>query len=81
VTATNEKVSTFIHDDITFSILSKLPLKSLKRFECVRKSWSLLFENPLFMNLVRNNFLSDNRNVSLILSRGIPDIWVRVLYS
>lgn len=39
-----------------------------------------MFENPLFMNMVSNNFLSDNHDVSLILSRGIPDIWVGVLY-
>ncbi|AES99094.2 F-box protein interaction domain protein [Medicago truncatula] len=32
------------------------------------------------MNMVSNNFLSDNHDVSLILSRGIPDIWVGVLY-
>lgn len=48
---TNEKVRNHIHDDIAFSILSKLPLKSLKRFEYVRKSWSQLLENPQFMSM------------------------------
>lgn len=87
VTATQEKVGTYIHDDITFSILSKLPIKSLKRFGCVRKSWSLLFENPFFMNMVRNNILSDDpsyhHNVSLMLMRGCPDkdLFMGVLYS
>lgn len=56
---TNERFSNnYLHDDIVFSILSKLPLKSLKRFECVNKSWSLLFENPNFVKMIRNNFLS-----------------------
>ncbi|XP_058726193.1 F-box/kelch-repeat protein At3g06240-like [Vicia villosa] len=42
------------------SIISKLPIKSLVRFRCVRKSWSLLFENPHFMNMYRINFASNN---------------------
>ena len=56
-----KKVSTtYIPDDIAFSILSKLPIKSVKRFECVRKSWSLLSENHHFMNMFRNNLLSNS---------------------
>jgi len=62
--ATSEKVSTYIHEDIAFSILSKLPLKSFKRFECVRKSWSLLFQNHGFMNMFRTNFLSNLHSCS-----------------
>ncbi|AES92463.1 putative F-box domain-containing protein [Medicago truncatula] len=41
--------SAYIPDDISFSILSKLPLKSFKRFECVRRSWSLLFQTQQFI--------------------------------
>ncbi|XP_027368035.1 putative F-box protein At1g47790 [Abrus precatorius] len=48
-----------IPDDIAFSILCKLPLKSIKRFSCVHKSWSLLFENPYFMRMFRQGFISD----------------------
>jgi molecular chaperone HtpG len=59
-TVTNVQVSNHIPDDITISILSKLPLKSFKRFECVRKSWSLLFDDPYFVTIYRNNFLSKN---------------------
>jgi len=69
---TNEKVNNYLHDDIVFSILSKLPLKSLKRFGCVRKSWSLLFENTYFMNMVRNYFFSkdpSHRHDAFILLR------------
>jgi molecular chaperone HtpG len=58
----NVKVSKHIPDDIAFSILSKLPIKSFKRFQCVRKSWSLLFHNPYFMKMYRNNFLTNNRS-------------------
>ncbi|GAU47948.1 hypothetical protein TSUD_99060 [Trifolium subterraneum] len=55
---TNEKVSTDVPDDVVFSILSKLPLKSLNRFSCVRKSWSLLFGKPCFKNKVYKNMIS-----------------------
>jgi len=48
----------YIHDDIAFSILSKLPIKYFKRFECVCKSWSLLFDDPIFMNAYRMAFLT-----------------------
>ncbi|XP_058782851.1 F-box/kelch-repeat protein At3g23880-like [Vicia villosa] len=51
-----------IPDDIVFSILSKLSLKSLKRFECVCKSWSLLFDNVIFMTMFRNYFISKNHS-------------------
>jgi len=57
-----EKVNDHIHDDVALVILSKLPLKSLFRFSCVDKSWSLLFENPCFMNLLRKNFLSKDHS-------------------
>jgi molecular chaperone HtpG len=63
----NEKVSRYIHDDIVFSILYKLPLKSLKRFGCVRKSWSLLLQNTPFMNLFRNNFISNSHRAPIML--------------
>jgi molecular chaperone HtpG len=56
---TNSMVSTaHIPDDLAISILSKLPLKSLKRFTCVQKSWSHFFENAHFMNMFRSNFIS-----------------------
>ncbi|XP_045792119.1 F-box protein At1g53790-like [Trifolium pratense] len=58
---TNEKKvsrNDYICDDIAFSILSKLPVKSVKRFSCASKSWSLLFENLNFLNKFRNNLVS-----------------------
>ncbi|KAK2399751.1 F-box/kelch-repeat protein [Trifolium repens] len=64
--ATNEKVSSnscYIPDDISFSILSKLPVKSLKRFCCVNKSWSVLFQNPKFIDMFRNNLISKSHAI------------------
>ncbi|GAU50902.1 hypothetical protein TSUD_238700 [Trifolium subterraneum] len=57
VASTNEelKVSNnlHIHDDLAFSILSKLPLKSLKRFGCVRSDYGdtflILYEAELLL--------------------------------
>jgi len=64
IKATNEKVKvrkqSHISNDLFFFILSKLPIKSLKRFECVHKSWSLLFDNLYFMTMYRNSFLIKN---------------------
>jgi molecular chaperone HtpG len=70
--ATSKLVSTaYIPNDLALSILSKLPLKSLKRFTCVKKSFSLLFQSPDFMNMFRTNFISkhneDSENTRLIL--------------
>ncbi|GAU51154.1 hypothetical protein TSUD_369610 [Trifolium subterraneum] len=73
---TNEKKvsgTTYVAEDIVLSILSKLPIKSLKRFSSVHKSWSCLFENLIFVNMFRNNLLSKSRSlydgVSLILNQ------------
>ncbi|XP_045829866.1 F-box only protein 8-like [Trifolium pratense] len=69
----NVQVSNHIPDDIVFSILSKLSLKSFKRFECVRKSWSLLFDNPYFITMYRNHLLTkycsyyDDHHTTLLL--------------
>lgn len=43
-------------------------LNLLKRFECVRKSWSFLFENTHFMNMVRDSPFHYH-NASLLLHR------------
>ncbi|GAU21654.1 hypothetical protein TSUD_251380 [Trifolium subterraneum] len=56
--SSNVQVSNHIPDDIVFSILSKLSLKSFKRFECVCKSWSILFDNPYFMTMYHNHLLT-----------------------
>lgn len=77
-TATGEKVRNYIHDELAFSILSKLPLKCLKRFRCVRKSWTLLFENHHFMSTFCKNLISNHHyyygDVSLLLQIGDRDL-------
>jgi molecular chaperone HtpG len=71
--ATTAKVSNHIYDDVALVILSKLPIKSLFRFSCVRKSWSVLFQNSYFMDMFRRNFISKDHSyyndTSLILYR------------
>ncbi|XP_045827790.1 F-box/kelch-repeat protein At3g06240-like [Trifolium pratense] len=63
LTPTNVHVNTYIPDDIiVFSILSKLSLKSLKRFACVRKSWSGLFNDPTFMTMYSKSFLTKGQS-------------------
>lgn len=62
VIAKSKKVNSYIHDDLRLSILSNLSLKTLKRFECVCKSWILLLENPNFISLFRKSFLFNNRS-------------------
>jgi molecular chaperone HtpG len=62
VDATNKKVRSYIPDDIILFILSKLPLKSLRRFACVCKSWALLFQNTYFMTLYINNLMSSGNH-------------------
>ena len=72
-----KKVSNYIPDDLALPILSKLSLKSLNRFRCVRKSWSTLFENPSFISLFRNIFLYNNHSyyehTSLFLHQVVTD--------
>jgi len=56
--AEKKVTSIYVPDDISIFILSKLPLKSLNRFTCVCKSWSLLFQNPIFMKIFCKEFTS-----------------------
>ncbi|XP_058774222.1 uncharacterized protein LOC131648486 [Vicia villosa] len=63
--SSDSKVSRkYINDDIAFYVLSKLPIKSLKRFACVRKSWSILFDNSHFIALFRNHLKSNSWRVA-----------------
>jgi F-box interacting protein len=72
-----EVSSIYIPDDISFSILSKLSVKSLYRFSSVCKSWNHLFQNPNFINMFRKNLISkshslyDENDVCLILHQSV----------
>lgn len=70
----NEKVSKFIPNDLVFSILSKLPQKSLNRFKCIRKTWSMLFQNPNFLKMYQTRFISNNSyyNDACVLLKQTP---------
>jgi len=76
VAVTNEKVCNYLPHDIVLFILSKLPLKSLKRFQCVCKLWSLLFENPRFMKMYTDNVIHGNHpyydDTFLVLHKLLP---------
>ncbi|XP_045799042.1 putative F-box protein At3g16210 [Trifolium pratense] len=61
-TTSNAKVSNHIPDDLVNSILYKLPIKSLKHFECVCKSWSHLIIDSYFMTVYRNYLLSKDHS-------------------
>jgi len=67
----DEKLGNHLPDDLIISILLKLPLKSLKRFGGLYKSWALLFENSHFTDLFRKNITSSHHSyyddTSLIL--------------
>jgi hypothetical protein len=68
-----------IPDDLALVILSKFPLKSLKRFTYVKKSWLLLFNNPHFMSMFCRNFISNCHygNDSSLLLKRIVDYFGR----
>ncbi|CAJ2634235.1 unnamed protein product [Trifolium pratense] len=71
---TSNKVRNYLPPEIIFFILSKLPLKSLKKFECVCKSWAALFQNSYFMTIYRNNFISNSNHYDdtyLVLQNGV----------
>ncbi|CAK8560406.1 unnamed protein product [Lathyrus sativus] len=70
-----KEVSNYIPNDISFDILSKLPMKSLKRFSCVCKFWSNLFEKPQFMDIYRISLFAskyeDHHNSCFLLKQSL----------
>jgi len=69
--------STYIPNDYVFSILSKLPVKSLRRFSCVHKSWTRLLENHNFISMFCKNPVSRSHSldddVCVILNQVVLD--------
>ncbi|KAK8564533.1 hypothetical protein V6N12_036663 [Hibiscus sabdariffa] len=64
------KTRTELPEMLVFDILAKLPVKSLIRFKCVCKHWSLSFQTPLFITQHHHNHLRNN-NLNFILKRPI----------
>ncbi|KAK4259506.1 hypothetical protein QN277_005830 [Acacia crassicarpa] len=60
------RAAPYLHDEIIICILSRLPLKSLMRFQCVCKHWKNLFKNPSF---IADHLHHSHQNPSLIISR------------
>ncbi|KAK4259508.1 hypothetical protein QN277_005832 [Acacia crassicarpa] len=56
----------YLHDEIIICILSRLPVKSLMRFQCVCKHWKNLFKSPYF---IADHLHHSHQNPSLIISR------------
>lgn len=83
--STGKKVTNHIPYDLEISILSNLPIKSLKRFGCVCKSWGILFENSNFLNIFSNNFISNHQSyyddTSLLLQQTITNFSGRCYHS
>lgn len=78
-----KKVSIDIPTDLSFSIISKLSVKTLKRFECVCKSWTVLFQNSYFMSLFCKNLYNHSYYdyTSLLLHLHHKTTSIDVLYS
>ncbi|GMN53738.1 hypothetical protein TIFTF001_022863 [Ficus carica] len=58
----------YIPEDIIRDILLRLDVKSLRRFECVCKSWQTLIRHPSFVN----DHFKRQRSSSLILFQSAP---------
>jgi hypothetical protein len=57
VVRTSNKVRNYLNHDVIIFILSELPLKSFKRFECVCKSWSTLIIITIMIIHILEEFL------------------------
>nr|POE44712.1 f-box/kelch-repeat protein [Quercus suber] len=68
-------------DELLEEILSRLPVKSIVRFKCVKKSWYSLFENPSFIAKHHRLRCCSQTNPSLLIESNdsIDDIIVMSL--
>ncbi|KAL4345117.1 hypothetical protein HN51_063116 [Arachis hypogaea] len=80
----NKKVSPSnvnLPNDLVLNILSRLPVKSLKRFSCVQKSWANLLEDPHFVDMYYENLTSKTRDSCLLLNQHVPNTVESNLFS
>ncbi|KAJ7980728.1 F-box protein [Quillaja saponaria] len=69
-----------IPNDILIDILSRLPVKSLKRFQCIQKSWCSLIQHENFVAVHLDKFTHDKNNASVILKQHIFENREDILY-
>ncbi|KAJ7961956.1 F-box protein [Quillaja saponaria] len=61
-----------LSEDLVIEILLRLPVKSLIRFKCIRKSWYDLIKSPYFIS-IHLNHAKLNKNPNLLLQRQHVD--------
>ncbi|MED6117632.1 hypothetical protein PIB30_111691, partial [Stylosanthes scabra] len=73
--ALNLTINHSLPEDLVLRILSKLPIKSLKRFQCVQKSWNNLLDDPHFVKTYYENLMSNSENCDscIFLNQEIPN--------
>ncbi|KAM5560889.1 hypothetical protein ABKV19_021830 [Rosa sericea] len=60
-----------IDEDVVEQILSILPPKSLKRFQCVSKRWYALITTPRFVAKHLSNSMHNNLSTSVLMKRRV----------
>ena len=58
-------VSFELPEEVVEDILSRLPVKSLKRFSCLNESWSTCFQNSCF--IAKHHHHSSKKNPSILV--------------
>ncbi|PNX70663.1 F-box/kelch-repeat protein, partial [Trifolium pratense] len=62
----------FLPEELILDVVSFLPVKSLIRLKCVRKSWKSLISEPTFVKLHLNR---SSRNADLTIVSSTIDYW------
>ncbi|PON41766.1 F-box domain containing protein [Parasponia andersonii] len=68
-----------LNEDVVILILSKLPVKSLKRFKCVCKSWYSLISSPNFIAMHFNNKNRHKDCLAFVVADGRISLYVYFL--
>ena len=58
-------VSFELPEEVVEDIISRLPVKSLKQFSCLNKSWSTCFQNSCF--IAKHHHHSSKKNPSILV--------------
>ncbi|XP_038710478.1 F-box/kelch-repeat protein At3g23880-like [Tripterygium wilfordii] len=68
-----------IPEDLVTDILLYLPVKSLRRFRCVCKSWCDLFENPSFVTEHHHKQITLNSDVRFVIGRDYSSTYEPII--